>query len=57
MALVRQPKTAVFRPKCRYEYIGRRLSKCEVQKFLLILKSLYENADTLENNVCLTYLS
>jgi len=28
MALVRQPKTAVFTPKSKYEYIVRRLSKC-----------------------------
>jgi len=28
MALVRQPKTAGFRPKSRYEYIVRQLSKC-----------------------------
>jgi len=28
MASVKQPKTAVFRPKSRYEYIVRRLSKC-----------------------------
>jgi len=30
MALVRQLKTAGFRPKSRYEYIARRLSKCQV---------------------------
>ena len=34
MALVRQPKTAGFRLKSRYEYIGRWLSKC--QKTLLV---------------------
>jgi len=28
MALVKQLKTAVFRPKSRYEYIVRWLSKC-----------------------------
>jgi len=28
MALVRPLKTAVFRPKSRYEYIVHRLSKC-----------------------------
>jgi len=28
MELVKQPKTAGFRPKSRYEYIVRRLSKC-----------------------------
>jgi len=28
MALVRQPKIAVFRLKSRYEYIVRWLSKC-----------------------------
>jgi len=28
MALVMQLKTAVFRLKCRYEYIVHRLSKC-----------------------------
>jgi len=28
MALVRQPKTAGFRPKSRYKYIVGRLSKC-----------------------------
>jgi len=27
-ALVRQPKTDVFRPKSKYEYIVDRLSKC-----------------------------
>jgi len=27
--LVRQPKTAVFRPKLKRKYIVRRLSKCE----------------------------
>jgi len=28
MALVRQPKTALFRLKSRYEYIIHRFSKC-----------------------------
>ena len=37
MALVRQLKTAGFRPKSRYEYIVRRLTKCwkNSQNFLL----------------------
>jgi len=30
MALVRQPKTAGFRPKSRYENIVRQLLKCQV---------------------------
>jgi len=32
MALVRQPKTAGFRLKSKYEYIVRRLSKFKCQK-------------------------
>ena len=54
MTLVRQPKTAGFRPKSRYEYIIFWLSKFQA-KLCLVVELLLSEAVFFIHRKCISY--